>query len=210
MTIQTYSSGPFATNTYIISCPDTKQCAIIDAPPDSTALISQYISTNNLIPTIIILTHSHWDHIADLSILKKQYDVPVAIHGDDRANLEHPGSDRLPCWIEFPPMTPNILLEEGTSIKIGNLIFSVLHTPGHSLGSICLYNKEKNILISGDTLFKGSIGNISFPTSNPKLMWESLKKLSKLPGNTQVYPGHGGMTTIGSESWLSNAAAVFG
>ena len=210
MTIQTYPSGPFATNTYIVSCPRTKECAIIDAPPDSSAAVISYISANHLVPSKILLTHSHWDHIAEVSTLKKHYGIPVFIHADDRGNLENPGSDRLPCWIEFPSIQPDGLLKEGDSIKIGDLHFVVIHTPGHSPGGICLYDADQKILFSGDTLFRGTIGNISFPTSSSKLMWESLKKLSKLPKETRVYPGHGGMTTIGSEPWLSNAENVFG
>lgn len=210
MTIQSFSSGPFATNTYVVSCPHSQECAIIDAPPDSSSLLINYITANNLTPVKIILTHSHWDHIADVAVLKKHYGVPVIIHADDRENLENPGSDRLPCWIEIPSVKPDALLKEGDSIKVGDLNFVVIHTPGHSPGGICLYNAEQNILFSGDTLFKGTIGNISFPTSSSKSMWESLKKLSKLPKETRVYPGHGEMTTIGSESWLSNAENVFG
>ena len=95
-------------------------------------------------------------------------------------------------------------------MKLGSLNFQVIFTPGHSAGSICFYEKRQRILFSGDTLFQGSIGNLSFPTSRPDLMWSSLTKLSKLPPHTQVFTGHGPSTTIENESWLANAQSHFG
>ena len=101
------------------------------------------------------------------------------------------------------------MLEDKDKLKVGKVELQVIHTPGHTPGSICLYIPKENVLISGDTLFAGSIGNISFPTSKPKLMWESLKKLSKLTPDTKVLPGHGQSTTIGKEKWLNKAEDYF-
>ncbi len=210
MILYTIPSGPFETNAYILGCPETHLALIIDPAPDSSNVIIDYLSKNNLIPSEIILTHSHWDHIADTAKLKRFFGIPVSIHSLDLPNLQNPGADGLPCWITIEGVTPNSFLSEDDIIKLGTLQFHVLHTPGHSPGSICLYNKEENVLISGDTLFRGSIGNLSFPTSQPKLMWNSLDKLAKLPPQTKVYPGHGPNTTIGAETWLSNAENYFG
>lgn len=210
MIIKAIPSGPFETNAYIISSEDSHLALIIDPAPDSSHSIINYLTENNLKPEKIILTHSHWDHIADTADLKKHYQIPVLIHEEDAGNLEVPGSDGLPCWISIEGVKADGFLQDGDVLSVGNMNFSVIHTPGHTPGGICLYNAQDNVLISGDTLFKGSIGNISFPTARPKLMWESLKKLAKLPPNTVVYPGHGPKTTISSESWLPNAEKIFG
>jgi hydroxyacylglutathione hydrolase len=210
MTIQVFPSGPLATNAYVVSCSETKRAAIFDPAPNSFDSIVKYISGHDLIPDKILLTHSHWDHIADVAPLKLKYGIPVYIHPEDALNLEKPGSDGLPCWISVEGIVPDYQLKEDDIISIGNLLFIVLHTPGHSPGCVCFYEEAHHILISGDTLFKGSIGNISFPTSRPKLIWNSLKKLAELPKETVVYPGHGPTTTIGNEPWLSKAEEVFG
>ena len=157
----------------------------------------------------IVLTHSHWDHIGDVAVVKEKYDVPVLIHQDDAQNLERPGSDGLPLFFPVPGVKPTTFLKEGDLIEVGKMTFKVIHTPGHSPGGICLYDKESGVLISGDTLFKGSIGNLSLPTAEPEKMWKSLEKLNALPKETQVFPGHGPATTLQGEPWLSRAKEVF-
>lgn len=205
MFIQAFPSGPLATNAYIVACPQTRLAAIIDPAPESAPLIFDFCSKNNLKPEKILLTHSHWDHIADVAVIKNKYQIPVYIHEEDAYNLLEPGSDGLPCWIEIPPVQPDGFLKEGSVISVGNLHLQIIHTPGHTPGCVCLYSPNYNILISGDTLFKGSMGNLSLPTARPRLMPDSLKKLSTLPSETVVYPGHGPRTTIGNESWLADA-----
>lgn len=210
MIVQNFPSGPFETNAYVVTCPVTRRTAIIDPAPGSFDSIASYIAQNQLVADKILLTHSHWDHIADTAALKKQFHIPVFIHPLDAPNLEHPGADGLPCWISIEGVKPDILLNEKDIIPIGNLAIEVIHTPGHTPGGVCFYAKEQGILLSGDTLFHGTIGNLSFPTARPDLMWTSLDKLAKLPPQTIVYPGHGPATTIGAESWLSNAKQIFG
>ena len=210
MLIKTLPSGPFATNAYIIACPATKHALIIDPGVESAASILQTLKSEGLTPIKIVLTHSHWDHIGDVALLKEKLNIPVVVHALDAYNLIEPGSDDIPCWVNIPPTDPDALLADGESIPFGNLAFTVIHTPGHTPGGICLYNPEEHVLISGDTLFKDTIGNISFSTGQPDLMWSSLAKLAKLPPETKVYPGHGPSTTIGNESWLPRAKEYFG
>ncbi len=88
-------------------------------------------------------------------------------------------------------------------------MIKVIHTPGHSPGGVCFYLPSEKILFSGDTLFRGTIGNLSLPTARPDLMWDSLKKLAALPPETKVYPGHGGPTTISAEKWIAHAKGKF-
>jgi glyoxylase-like metal-dependent hydrolase (beta-lactamase superfamily II) len=210
MFIQVFPSGPFSTNAYVLACVSTREAAIIDPAPDSASDIESFLSEQNLKPQKILLTHSHWDHIADVHQLKEKYHIPVFIHSLDAPNLQQPGTDGLPCWINIPSVQPDGFLQEGMLVKVGDLSFQVLHTPGHSPGCICLFEPQQHVLFSGDTLFKGTIGNLSFPTSQPSLMWPSLTKLAQLPLQTRVFPGHGPSTTIQAESeWLHDAKKLF-
>lgn len=210
MLIQTFPSGPLETNAYVIACPRTKDTAIIDPAPNSLHSLSKFIDGQQLNPVALLLTHSHWDHIGDAALVQSTYQLPVFIHAHDAENLKSPGSDGLPCWLPIPGVNPTHLINEGDIIPIGDLNFKVIFTPGHTPGGVCFYCPEEKILISGDTLFKGSIGNLSFSTGRPALMWPSLAKLALLPPDTRVFPGHGDETTIGNEKWLSRAEEFFG
>lgn len=210
MFIQAFPSGPFSTNAYVVASAETREAAILDPAPDSSLQIQTFLTDHQLKAQKILLTHSHWDHIADVKQLKEKYQIPVYIHPLDASNLQKPGTDGLPCWIFISGVQPDVLLEEGMQVSIGELNFQVLHTPGHSPGCVCFYEPQQHILFSGDTLFKGTIGNLSFPTSQPALMWPSLAKLAQLPPHTRVFPGHGPSTTIGAESsWLLDAKNLF-
>lgn len=199
MLIQVFPSGPYSTNAYLVGCQQTSEAAIIDPAPGSAKKIIPFISEKQWKITSILLTHSHWDHIADVHVLKETYHVPVYVHFLDAPNLKNPGTDQLPIMMEITGVEPDIFLEEGKEISVGNLHFQVIHTPGHSPGSVCFYESSQNLLLSGDTVFKGAIGNTSFPTSQPSLMRHSLDKLAKLPPSTKVLPGHGPSTTIQAE-----------
>ena len=209
MLIHQIPSGPCVTNAYIVAAAKSAEAAIIDPAPDSFDSIVKLIEKSDLKPVKIILTHSHWDHIADVKPLKDKYNIPVYIHFLDRDNLEVPGSDRLPCWIDIPSVTPDFIFNEKPLI-IGNLEAFVINTPGHTPGGVCFYLPKEKLLFSGDTLFAGTIGNLSFPTARPALMWKSLAILAKLPIDTKVLPGHGPATTIGKEKWLDQAEELFG
>jgi glyoxylase-like metal-dependent hydrolase (beta-lactamase superfamily II) len=202
-------SGPFETNAYVLACPLTHACVIIDPSPKSAPSIISYIAKNDLHPQEIWLTHSHWDHLADAPFLKEHYKIPIAVHEQDAPNVENPGVDKLPCWITVPKATASHLFTEGEILKVGHLEAQVLCTPGHTPGGVCFYLAKEKLLFSGDTLFKGTMGNISFPTAQPSLMWLSLEKLATLPPDIKVLPGHGPSTTIGSEPWLKKAENYF-
>lgn len=209
MLIQAFPCGPFETNAYIVACETTRQAAIVDPAPGSFDVLVDYLQTHQLTPQKILLTHSHWDHIVDTALFKRHFGIPVLIHPLDTPNLEHPGSDHLPCWISYEGVKPDGLLNDKDRVAVGQLTFDVIHTPGHTPGSICLYCPKEGVLIAGDTLFRGSIGNLSFPTSQPDQMWPSLDKLAHLPKETKFYPGHGPSSTIGREDWLPRARQIF-
>ncbi|MCE5294384.1 MAG: MBL fold metallo-hydrolase [Chlamydiales bacterium] len=203
--IVSFPSGALGTNAYLVICKKTNKAALIDAPEDSLLKITRECQKRACTLEKLILTHSHWDHIAEASL----YKMPAYIHPEDAYNLKSPGSDKLKSWLSIEGVEPTGYLKEGDVVHIGDSSWEIIHTPGHSPGGICLYCEEEGVLISGDTLFKGSLGRIDLPTSEPERMWPSLKKLSFLPKETQVFPGHGAPTTIGAENWLANAEQIF-
>lgn len=210
MILDVFSSGPVSTNTYLVGCSKTKKAFVIDVPFDSVDWILKRSRELSLTIDKILITHSHWDHTAHVAALKRESGVPVYVHREDVGNLEKPGSDQLPLFFPIEPVNPDVFLEGGEVLFVGKLRIEVISTPGHTLGGVCFYLPQEKVLFSGDTLFKGTIGNLSFPTARPALMWESLKKLSQLPADTTVFPGHGLKTTIGKEKWLSNPEKQFG
>ena len=210
MIIETFPSGPLETNAYLLACSETKQGAVIDTPFQSFSSVNEAIKRHGIKIKIILITHSHWDHIGDIQLFKKEFGAPVYIHSEDAPNLSNPGSDRLPAFLPLLGLQPDQYLKDGQVLTLGNLEIEVIHTPGHSPGGCCFYLKKQNVLFSGDTLFRGTIGRLDLPTGSSERMWPSLKKLAKLPPETKVFPGHGEETTIGDEDWLSQAKQKFG
>lgn len=208
MEIKIFSARPFATNAYVVSS-SSKEAVIIDPGLGISDLVSAYIDEKQLQLLAILLTHSHWDHIGSAAELKRRYGVPLWVHADDAPNVKEPGSDGLPLMLPIERAAVDAYFEDGQKIRFGPLEFEVIHTPGHSPGGVCLFAEKEKVLFSGDTLFRGTIGNLSFSTGEPEKMWSSLKRLSKLPKETKVYPGHGNATTIGEEEWLADAKSVF-
>jgi hydroxyacylglutathione hydrolase len=210
MFIKSWTGGPFATNSYIIADKEGIG-AIIDPTFDSLKPLSTIAAQHKIKIVAIYLTHSHHDHIADVASLKKMYSCPVFIHELDSPNLIRPGADGLRLPLPIEGAHPDYLWEENKEYHCGELAFEVIHTPGHSPGGVCLYFKKEAVLISGDTLFKGTIGRLDLPGSSSEDMFASLKKLEKLPEDVKVYPGHGSSTTIKEEKkWLSKASLLYG
>jgi hydroxyacylglutathione hydrolase len=199
MLLKIFTSGPIETHSILIA---DEKAVIFDAPLDCTQQIVQALEEHSLKAALILLTHSHWDHIADAAKLKKTLDVPLYIHAEDAPNLEKPGSDHLPLMFPIKGVKPDGYLTDGQKIETGGLKIEVIHTPGHTPGSVCFYLEKEKILVSGDTLFKGGMGRLDLPTSRPDLMPASLKKLTHLPPKTRVFPGHGDETTIEDETWV--------
>jgi hydroxyacylglutathione hydrolase len=210
MLLHRFCFGPLETNAFLLGCPKTKRAALIDAPMGCTAAIAHKAAHVGLTIEALLLTHSHWDHTADAYAFKKKTGAPIYVHALDRGNLEKPGSDGLPLFTPILAAEPDHFLTDDQMVEIGTLKIRAIHTPGHTPGGICYYVASDKKVFTGDTLFQGSIGTLGFPTANPPLMWESLKKLGKLPPDTLVLPGHGPDTTIGTENWLDSAEDMFG
>jgi hydroxyacylglutathione hydrolase len=202
MIIDCYTGGPFETHSILLGCSETLKACVIDAPFGACIYMKKRAQELGLTLECLLLTHSHWDHTADAAAFKK-LGMPIFIHALDSENLKSPGSDGLPMFYPIDGVIPDQFIADGQILSVGKMKLEVWHTPGHTPGSVCFYIKDEDLLISGDTLFKESIGNLSFPTARPKLMWPSLKRLLTLPRRTRVIPGHGEETTIGAEEkWL--------
>jgi len=190
--------GPFASNCYIVGAESNKEGIIID-PGAEASKILETVKDLGLNIKFIVLTHAHIDHIGALKEVKEATDAEVAIHADDAGGLQgdHSSGGAFGMSVQ-PPPPPDRLLKGGDSVDIGDLHLSVLHTPGHSPGGICLLGE--GVVFSGDTLFNFGIGRFDMPGGSGSQLMNSIHtKLMVLPDSTVVYPGHGPETTIGTE-----------
>ncbi|MFH0703176.1 MAG: MBL fold metallo-hydrolase [bacterium] len=198
MIIRTLNIGPFQVNNYLIVCRDTLESALIDAGGDYKATI-KLASEYNAKIKYVLNTHGHLDHIAGDFDLQTKGGAKILIHKADEFLVnslkEHLKTYGMP---EYEPPKPDEFIEDGQEIKIGDLTIKVIHTPGHSPGSVCyLLN---NILFSGDTLFADSVGRTDLPGGSYEELANSIKnKLFTLDDATIVYAGHGAATTILNE-----------
>jgi len=177
--IERLELGPFRTNAYIAICQETRDSVLIDAPAESNTIMDSLKNTN---PKYILLTHNHMDHIGALAELQARLKVPLAGHASDAGNL---------------PLPPEILLSDSDTISFGNLKVEVLHTPGHTPGSLCF--KVGCYLISGDTIFPGGAGKTWSPADFKQIVKSITEKIFVLPDDTQIYPGHGDFTVLRKE-----------
>lgn len=188
---------PLGTNCYLIIDGDTT--GIVD-PGGAAEDIIRVIHEDALIPTKILLTHGHFDHTGAAAHLKKYFGIPICIHRLDADMLQSAKMSLAENFgFPFTPCEPDCLLDEGDVITIGKERFTVLHTPGHTAGSVCFLCG--NTLISGDTLFRRSIGR--FERKDKSVMQESIRKLLTLNDALRVFPGHDADTTIGEERLLN-------
>jgi len=193
--------GTFAANCYIVGSEATKEGIIID-PGDDAKSILKSVEDLELDIKLIVLTHSHIDHIGAVKEVNEATGAEIAIHTDEAKSLPKQGRSLSTLFVvglsyKVPP-SPDRLLKDGDSIDIGDLQFLVLHTPGHSPGGICLFGHET--VFSGDTLFNYGIGRTDLSGGSSSQIMNSIHtKLMVLPDNTIVYPGHGPDTTIGAE-----------
>lgn len=193
MKITTLEVGSFLSNCYIIADEKSRSGIIID-PGASPRRILDSVGEQNLEIKYIVATHAHMDHVSAVNEVKKANNAIFAIHQADAKLLARGGM----MGLFGPAAKPDLLLQEGNRIEFGSLSFSVLETPGHSPGGICLLGH--GVVFSGDTLFRQSIGRYDFPGCSGRDLMASIRnKLMVLPDLTTVYPGHGPATTIGLE-----------
>lgn len=186
--IKKLTLGPFGTNCYIIVCRDTADSVLIDAPGEAGKILD---ALNGTTPGLILLTHGHMDHTGALEDLHSGLQVPLTAHAADSGSL---------------PVKPDGELEDGDEIPCGRVTLRVLHTPGHTPGSLCVYSE--GCLIAGDTIFPGGPGKTWSPEDLDTIIGSITGKIFSLPGDTQIFPGHGDSTTVAREKELYTAFAA--
>lgn len=194
-------TGPVATNVHLLADEHTREAIAVDTAIPSLQWIRDELAARDWTLKLIISTHGHWDHIGENAAVAAHTGADIAVHALDRQRLLDP----QPQWAPFdiPPSVPAVELAEGGEIRFGSIRLAVLHTPGHTEGSVCLLDTDDGLLLSGDTLFAGSFGLVDLPGGSPEAMVESLDRLRGLDDRLAVLPGHGPLTTIGRErAWL--------
>jgi glyoxylase-like metal-dependent hydrolase (beta-lactamase superfamily II) len=186
------------TNCYIVGCEDTKEGAIIDPGGDAKLILGE-VERLGLKIKYVINTHGHFDHTLANKEVVKATGAPLAIHSADAPMLTQGGGAFFFGIMGKASPPANTILEEGQVLTLGNIQLKVFHMPGHSPGSICLYNEKESVLFDGDVLFNMGIGRYDLPGGNYGVLMQSIRRLLALPDETAVYPGHGPATTIGRE-----------
>ncbi len=193
--------GPVATNVHVLADPRTREAIAIDTATPSVAWIADELAARDWTLKLIVSTHGHWDHIGDNAVVSHATGADIAVHPLDRERLTNPQPLRAP--FEIPPSIPAVELAEGGIVRFGEIRLRVLHTPGHTEGSVCLLAEDEALLFSGDTLFQGGWGRVDLPGGDAAAMVSSLARLTGLEDHIGVFPGHGSATTIGRErAWL--------
>ncbi len=193
--------GPLATNVHVLADPGSREAIAIDTATPCLAWIADELAARDWTLKLIVSSHGHWDHIGDNAAVAEHTGADVAAHPLDHDRLIHPRVGSAP--FDIPPSVPAVDLAEGGEVRFGAIRLQVLHTPGHTEGSVCLYDTDEGLLFSGDTLFAGGWGRVDLPGGDPDAMVESLGRFLELEDGVRVYPGHGPDTTIGRErAWL--------
>lgn len=198
VSVETLVIPPIYSNCYILY--DEDGHAVVIDPGGIPEEICASIQEKGLKVEAILNTHGHIDHIGGNPELRRKTGAPISVHAKDVEML----SSRILCgaeWanIDFEEHHHDNELREGTTCRTGHFSFEIIHTPGHSPGSVCLIMPEEKIVFSGDLVFRDSIGRYDLPGGNMAVLMKSLREFLKLPDDYTVYPGHGAATTVGRE-----------
>ncbi|MFP4344503.1 MAG: MBL fold metallo-hydrolase [Anaerolineales bacterium] len=201
--------GMLESNTYLIYDDQSHLGAIVD-PGGETERLFEEIRRRGVEIRYLLNTHAHFDHITANAQVLSKYEVPLALHPADRELLLRGGGAARWNIDYLPSPEPEIELTDGRRLLLGALEIESIHTPGHTPGSVCLYIPAADALITGDTLFPGSVGRTDLPGGDARQLTASLRRLLELPGETTLYPGHGPTTTLERERrtnpWLKRVA----
>ncbi len=196
--------GPWETNAYLVWDGRSPDALVVDPGMGAAVSLMERVAANGLRLHLIADSHGHIDHIYDNAPLMRASEAPLAIHPLDAYRLE--GDNNYGFTIE--PAMASQELNEGDQLRIGDLVWDVLHTPGHTEGSVCLYEERHGLLLSGDVLFAGTYGRTDLPGGDSAAMVASLARLAGLlPPGVRVLPGHGPETTLERElPWMQRIA----
>ena len=198
--------GPIATNVHLLADARSREAIAIDTAIPCLAWITGALAERGWTLKLIVSTHGHWDHVGDNAAVQAHTGADIAVHPLDAHRLTRPQA-LFPPPFEIPQSVPAVELAEGGEVRFGGVRLAVLHTPGHTEGSVCLLDLEAGVLFSGDTLFRDGWGRVDLPGGSPEQMVASLDRLSRLDDTIRVHPGHGPDTTIGRErAWLQQVA----
>lgn len=202
ITIHTYIVGSMAVNCHVVVDDASGESLIIDAGDDS-AFIAEKILALGVKPKAIVATHGHFDHIMGAFALQQTYSVPFIMHESDQFLLSRMAESAQYFLgtraVDPPPMLTRVF-RGGETITVGDENVEIIHTPGHTPGSICLHHARSVSLLSGDLLFSGGgVGRTDFSYSDPLKLRASIGQILKLSDNTTLYPGHGEKTTLAHE-----------
>ncbi len=193
MEVQRIPVGPLAENAYLAW--EGGEGVVLDPGAEPEALEAA-IREAGFTPKAILLTHAHFDHVGAVAPLAEAHGLPVYLHAAELEPYRRAPEIARAYGLEVPPPPkPAGFLDEGDE-AFG---FRVLHLPGHSPGHLAFYAPEAGVIFVGDVLFKGAVGRYDLPGADREALWHSLTRLTKLPEDTRVFPGHGEPTTIGSE-----------
>ena len=197
MVVKKFIVGPLESNCYLIIDENSKETLVVD-PGDEPDRIIDLIHENSLQVKYIVCTHAHFDHVGALSDIKQETGAPIVIHRDEQEVYRGTRQQAVSWGFELDELPePDMLVSEGDILEIGNLKFMIIHTPGHSPGGICLSGED--ILITGDTLFAGSVGRTDLHGGDIIQLKKSFKRLMSFSEKVKILPGHGPETTIGRE-----------
>ena len=198
--------GPIATNLYVLGDEATHEAIALDTATPCVEWLTGTLAERGWTLKLVVSTHRHWDHIGDNAAVSAATGAQIAAHALDRHGLENP----QPLWAPFPipPSVAAVELAEGSVVRFGDIQLEVLHTPGHTEGSVCLLSRSGRLLFTGDTLFAGGWGRVDLPGGSEEQMVESLARLGALDTDLKVLPGHGSGSSIEREQpWLERVAA---
>ena len=199
MKIDHFVVGPVQTNCYFVTNIKTKEMIIID-PGACAKQLAKKVDESGAKPVAILLTHGHFDHATDAKPLADRYGIKIYIHEADKATLDDPQLNVSYMMGQSKTFYADVFLKDKQELDIAGFHIVVLHTPGHTPGGCCYYMEQEDVLFSGDTLFRTSVGRSDFPGGSASALVRSVKeKLLILPEETHVYPGHMEETTIGYE-----------
>jgi len=202
MTTKTFARNSMGQNIYLYYDKLLTEGVLIDAGCNETdrADIAAFLQEKGITVKAILLTHGHFDHIIAADEMRTLTNAEIYCHALEEPMLQDHELNLSTMIKKNISITPDKTLQDGDTFRFGNATLEVLHTPGHTPGGVCYYDRENGNLFTGDTLFHESVGRTDFPQSNGKTLKKSIaEKLLTLPGNTNVYPGHGQSTTISHE-----------